>query len=157
MQEQVFSEHKKTVIRATSCSRDRYCCIDILSLLSPLLFYVLAEIHTTSNGPADLGGAGGSRLGEEDPCGHQEGQLQDAGEGRKEEDSVLEEEARIGDTLFPQWRRQVDQGGQEELDVGEQEVRGCSQIMSAIEGGVWKMLTMADKRGRGGKANADNG
>ena len=38
-------------------------------------------------------------------------------------------------------------------------VRGCSQIMSAAEEGRWvfKMLTMADKGGRGGKANADNG
>ena len=37
-QKQVFSQHKKTVIRATSYSRDRYCCINILSRLSPLLF-----------------------------------------------------------------------------------------------------------------------
>ena len=38
-------------------------------------------------------------------------------------------------------------------------VRGCSQIMSAAEGGgeVWKMLTMAEEGGRGGNANADNG
>ena len=38
-------------------------------------------------------------------------------------------------------------------------VRGCSQIMSAVEGGkggrVCKMLTMADKWGRDCKANAD--
>ena len=64
-QEQVFSEHKKTVMRATSYSRDRYCCINILSLLSPLLFYVLAEISTSSDRAADLGGAGGSWMGEE--------------------------------------------------------------------------------------------
>ena len=39
-------------------------------------------------------------------------------------------------------------------------IRGCSQIMSAAKGreaGVHKMLRMADKGGRGGKANADNG
>ena len=35
--------------------------------------------------------------------------------------------------------------------------RGCSQIMSAAKGGVSKMLTMAEKGGRGGKANADHG
>ena len=38
-------------------------------------------------------------------------------------------------------------------------LRGCSQIMSAAEGGVgvWKILTLADKGRRGGQANADNG
>ena len=39
------------------------------------------------------------------------------------------------------------------LDIPKivQHVRGCSQIMSAAEGGgeVWKMLTMNDKGGRG--------
>ena len=103
-----------------------------LTALSSPLIYICRDPHY------NLGGAGQSWLGEEDPCCHQEGHLQDAGEGRKEEDSVLEEEeeARIGDTLFLQGRRQVDQGGQEELDVGEQEVRGCSQIMSATEVGA---------------------
>ena len=35
-------------------------------------------------------------------------------------------------------------------------IKGCSQIMSAAKGGRGrcKMLTMADKGGRGGKANA---
>ena len=35
--------------------------------------------------------------------------------------------------------------------------RGCSQIMSAAEGGVWKMQTLADKGGRGCQANPDTG
>ena len=33
--------------------------------------------------------------------------------------------------------------------------RGCSQIMSAAEGVFGKLLTLADKGGRGGLANAD--
>ena len=36
--------------------------------------------------------------------------------------------------------------------------RGCSEIMSAADGaGGWKMLTLADKEGKGIPANSDIG
>ena len=59
--------------------------------------------------------------------------------------------------LEKDWILNMGTSGETGLNTRNHLLRGCSQIMSAAKGsgGVWKMLTMADKRGRWGEANAD--